>query len=212
YQLVKAKAKEPAVLSWAGVYAGGFDMDTGNFVPENEKIPPSVPETRAQRAVNWKCAWMQTVNTSSDRSLYEIQAALERHACTIGSFNPDRRPRRDFQNGEDIEASKRYSMQTPMFLRRSDKPQTLAELHKSEKMTFHPWIQNAKKGSYFPSPHKPTILELKDGCLHDIHRCKPPYLQEGDVIWFSVRVAVVLNSNNWWTEMTPVEIIRVGTL
>ncbi|KAI0075290.1 hypothetical protein K474DRAFT_1709101 [Panus rudis PR-1116 ss-1] len=203
--------QEPAVLTWAGIYAGGYDIDTGNLVPQGERAPSCVPEDRVQREVDWRCTYSHGIDTTVDRSLYSFQMAIEDHLSRDLSFNLGQRPRKEFQNGKKVEATPRYTFQSKMFAKRSDKLQALKDERKSKRMRWHPWITRAleSKPQFYASPDKPSISEFRHGQFHDIHTCKPPYLQAGDVVWFSVKLTVHVTNVNWYTEFIAEEIVRV---
>lgn len=46
YQVVWNGKRGSALLSFGGVYAYGYDLQTGNFVPEGEEPPDGVPAYR----------------------------------------------------------------------------------------------------------------------------------------------------------------------
>ncbi|KAI0070678.1 hypothetical protein K474DRAFT_1713119 [Panus rudis PR-1116 ss-1] len=205
---------ETAVLTWAGIYAGGYHLDTGNLVPYGEKVPACVPENRAQQSISWKCAWTHSIDTTVDRSLYNMQTAIEDYLLQDPDFNPDRKPRRDYQNGLNPDLSQRYTFQTRMFHKRAERTQAVKDERKSKGVEWHPWIAQTieENPSYYVNPDPPLVTEWRHGQFHAMKNCKPPYLQAGDVVWFSLKVTVHITSSSWWTEFIPEEIVRVMTV
>ncbi|KAI0071582.1 hypothetical protein K474DRAFT_1606688 [Panus rudis PR-1116 ss-1] len=199
--------QQPAILTWAGIYSSGFHIETGNLVPPGEKIPSCVPDDR--RELDWRCAYNHSIDTSIDRSLYQMQTAIEAFLMRDPAFNPSQKPRKDFQNGLKVDSTPRYTFQNKMFVRKYDRPQSAKDERRSKRMKWHPWIIRALEGKpqFFANPEKPTVTEWRSGQFHDISTCKPPYLQAGDVVWFSMKLTVHVTNSNWWRDFVAEEIV-----
>ncbi|KAI0072894.1 hypothetical protein K474DRAFT_1556084, partial [Panus rudis PR-1116 ss-1] len=211
--VVKKATGTPALLHWAGVYGGGYDIQTGNYVPKGKERPPAVPESKVQTTIGYRCEWGHNIDTSLDRSLFDLQTDLEVSAMSHPAFNPGTKTRCDFQRGFDPDLSRRFLFRTPIFMRKTDKSQSIEDARISQTMPVHTWLSTAvaesRQSSYYVNPKKPKVFEFVDNRLQDIAGCHPPYLQPGDIVWFSFTISLRVGSNNWWPEFGLEEIIRV---
>lgn len=124
----------------------------------------------------------------------------------LPGFNPSNLPRREYQSGNDPAYTWRYWMRAPMFLRVNEgepKPPPPAHLHA--------WVIAADKRSriYRANPARPRVFALDGEIIHTIERSDPPLLQRGDVVMAHFVVSIVFTSTAWYTELIPVEMVRV---
>ncbi|KAL6304376.1 hypothetical protein BKA93DRAFT_716610, partial [Sparassis latifolia] len=157
------------------------------------------------------CRFKYTVDMSRDNSLYDLQKEIENYLQTEPHFNPNKKNHRDWQTSNDPTYNKRYIMTSPTFIRHT--PYNVRE-EKRVSYSLHLWIKAGldKTPGYFANPDRPVALEYRDGRLIDIKKCKPPYLQWGDLIWISFTVLFAIGPSLWAPEFTPIEFIWVGVI
>lgn len=181
-----------------------------------------------QDTPSWKCEISYAFDTTEDPSLYTVGKVLlrlyqvcphltilpkelENLAETTPDFNSEQKPRRSWQNGKRPSESLRFLMTAPIFVTRT------AFNHKEGKpfrvpYKVHPWLLAAlaEDTGWIPNPERPTVLAYENDMLVDIQDSKPPYLETGDIIWFSFTVAFVMGKDAWGPEYRLKELVRVG--
>ena len=124
----------------------------------------------------------------------------------LPGFNSAGLPRREYQSGNDPAYTWRYWMRAPMFLRLNEgEPKPVPPSH------LHPWVIAADKRSriYRANPTRPRVFSLDDQVITSIERSEPNMLQRGDIVMAHFVVSIVFTPSAWFTEVIPVELIRV---
>ncbi len=131
---------------------------------------------------------------------------FEEHVVTVPGFNPLGLPRREYQSGNDPAYTWRYWMRAPMFLRvNNGEPKPPPPSH------LHQWVIAAEKRSriYRANPNRPRVFSFDGEVVSNIENSDPDTLRRGDVVMVHFIVSVVVTSTMWYTELIPVEVVRV---
>ncbi|KAI9061808.1 hypothetical protein FKP32DRAFT_1575055, partial [Trametes sanguinea] len=198
---------KPAMLHWAGLWSWNSDLETGNYVPKGE-TPSSRP--RSRNVPDNICQFSYAVDTNEDKTIWDLQRALEDNVQSKPTFNLSKKDRRAWQNGSE-EYTSTYIFSSQVFIRRNR-----MNAHRAAEVDYplHPWITEVTKGKsgYFPNPDKPKIFELCNDELRAISECDPPYLRKGDLVWMSFSAIFTIGTETWSTTFVPYEIVRVGAM
>lgn len=98
-------------------------------------------------------------------------------------------------------------MAASIFIRRT--PMNARDASKV-KYDLHPWVSITIKAQpyFFPNPFRPKSWDFEDGVLRRM--TKAAEFEHGDIVWFSCSVSISIGTNSWSTELTPIDLIKVG--
>ncbi|KAI9056624.1 hypothetical protein FKP32DRAFT_1585545, partial [Trametes sanguinea] len=201
-----------AILTTVGVFRWGYDPEVGNFVPKGATASARIPESRIQNEPNYLCQFSYGIDTHRDKHVWHAQKAFEDYVQSLDGFNKAQKSRRTWQDGSTANNTNSvYTFMSQVFIKR-----TPTTRHRERLISFelHDWIKQATgpNSSYFANPDRPMLFELRDGELHDIKTCDPPYLRTGDLLWISFGVEFIIGADIWSSTFVPYEIVRVGTV
>ncbi|EIW51421.1 uncharacterized protein TRAVEDRAFT_137422 [Trametes versicolor FP-101664 SS1] len=203
WTMLRSGTDQPAVFSYAAVFSCADDYETGNLVLDKNRPPAGLPWDR--RYANYKCNYAYAMDTTVDKSLFELQLDLEEYIQGCPGFNADGLPRREYQSGNNPEFMQRYWVRSPMFINIGD-----GAARNMPRAELHPWVVEASRRSrwYLANPDRPSVLALEKGLLRDIRKCTPSVLYKGDVVLFTFTASFTLG-RAWATQLVPLEIVRV---
>ncbi|KAI9069261.1 hypothetical protein FKP32DRAFT_1560176, partial [Trametes sanguinea] len=199
-----------AVFTTVGIFRWGYDPEVGNFVPKGAVASSGVPEARIEP--NNLCQFSYVIDTHRDKDVWRAQKAFEDYVQSISAFNKGQKNRRTWQDGSTAnQPNSAFAFTSRVFVRRTS---STRHLEAQIKFPLHEWIKDATgpNSAYFANPDRPTVFELRDGELHDIKQCDPPFLKSGDLIWISFGVEFIIGTDLWSTSFVPFEIIRVASV
>lgn len=135
---------------------------------------------------------------------------METQVAKVEGFNPTAKPRRNWQNG--VGNISRYTMNSDMF-----KPKQSWNTSIDTKYTVHNKIRDACEAvQLIPNPYRPKLYELVSETpvkLRDLRKSgTQPYFEKFDIVWFTFSVTFVVQANDWATELSPIECIKVGSV
>ncbi|PIL33119.1 hypothetical protein GSI_04568 [Ganoderma sinense ZZ0214-1] len=209
--LSRPGTRRAATLWTAVVWRWNSDMETGNFVPPGAIAPARLAESRIQSAPSPLCQFSYGVDTTHDASLWEAQQVFEKHITSNDKFNPSKKERRNWQDGNDPDRSM-FSFTSQIFLKRSAYTK---QKEANISYTLHHWIREAtKKGSqFFANDERPEVFESdEDLKLRSLAENGLRPLKPGDLVWLSFSVEFFIGGKFWVTNFIPYEFVRVGTV
>ncbi|TFK81574.1 hypothetical protein K466DRAFT_578516 [Polyporus arcularius HHB13444] len=195
-----------AVLSYAAIFSMADDYYSGNLIPTGQPLPEDLPSERIERFATWKCQYAYAFDTAYDKTLFNLQQMLEEYASSLPGFNPTGLPRREYQSGNDLAYTWRYWMRAPMFIRINE-----GEVRPPPPPHLHPWVIAAEKRSriYRANPGRPRVFSFDGEVISSIENSDPDLLQRGDIVLVHFVVSIVFTPSAWYTELIPVELVRV---
>ncbi|KAI0684414.1 hypothetical protein C8Q76DRAFT_636623, partial [Earliella scabrosa] len=196
---------QPAIFSYAGLFATADDYYTGNLVPNGSQAPAGMEGDR--KYASFRCNYTYCLDTKDDPSIFILQGEMDNFVGEVPGFNPTGIMRREWQSGAGFGTTSRFWMKVPMFVRNREGERKLpAARH------LHPWVVNAdrKSRAYRANIARPEIYGVTtQGNPIDIRKCENSRLEKGDVVAFSFTVVYVVGGKDWYPQLLPVDLVRV---
>lgn len=77
----------------------------------------------------------------------------------------------------------------------------------------HPWISKAaEETKQIPNPKRPQYYDCTEGVLQKLEDTDDPRFHRNDIILVSCRITFVVSGDSWWTEIVPLQLVRVDRL
>ncbi|KII93655.1 hypothetical protein PLICRDRAFT_171382 [Plicaturopsis crispa FD-325 SS-3] len=206
YNLCSVDNYDRRVFTYAAIWNRGTPAQTGNYVRYGDPAP-SIPISRIQRLIGYKCVVTYIFDTSEDPSLYEHFTALETLTRAYDVFTNKMRPRRSWQTLSGA----RFQMSCPLFAKKTPWNESMLKDHRYS-YPIHPWIREAAEESteFIPSLVSPAkFLSYENGEMIPLSDSAYPDLNPGDTVWISMTIAYIAGQKDWFPEINPIEIVRV---
>ncbi|KAF9524893.1 hypothetical protein CPB83DRAFT_748466, partial [Crepidotus variabilis] len=194
-------------------FAYWYGMETGNLVPFKMVAPPGVPEDKMD--ATFKCEYMYIFDLTCDKLLPSLLEQFEDHVKAHPDFNIGNRGRRAWQDPRGTYGKSKLNVASRMFARRNpynarNSPNFTAPY------TVHPWILNVlnlqTKKVLIPNPERPQYMEFLDGKIRRVDQSGAQAFRKGNVIMMSFRMGMAVRGDNWFSEIIPLEFIRVASM
>ncbi|KII87146.1 hypothetical protein PLICRDRAFT_176931 [Plicaturopsis crispa FD-325 SS-3] len=196
-----------AVFTHAAYWLRGTPSRTGNFVKVDDPVPSSIVGTKIYREPHIRCQVTYDFDITRDRSLENCSRVVDELASLQDKIGGDI-PRRDWKSAY----GGKFQMTCPLLEWRTQwNANSVAEGRYS--YDVHPDILQAVADStkFIPSLSAPArLLALEDGKLVDLETTDFPSLGEGDVVWMSFSICIVVTPVAWWPEYNPQDIVRIA--
>ncbi|KAF6751204.1 hypothetical protein DFP72DRAFT_816970 [Ephemerocybe angulata] len=209
-QVFNKATDKVAIFVHAMVWAFGTPFETGNFVPDGE-TPQNIPNL-SKSDVSFMCEVSYGFDTSADKSIYTGLKTFEKLVTNDPRFNRHRLSRSTWQDGRET-SSDVYIAVAKLFTKKG--------LEKPRKPVYdvHPWIERglAQEGcEYVVNTLRPRLLACIGNATDKRFKIFTSQDQEsfkqGDIVWFSFTVSFNVRKRAWTSEITPLELVRMGAL
>ncbi|KAI0710064.1 hypothetical protein C8Q76DRAFT_798830 [Earliella scabrosa] len=206
WHIVVAGTDEPAVFTYAGVFASADDYETGNLLPPSKDEGESVG--RFWTYANRMCKYSYALETRVDRTneLWTFQAAFDAYMSSLPGFNPLGLPRSEFQSSP--KKSSWFWLKMPMFIKLGDK-----ERKPRPPSFLHQLVIDAddRSHAFRANPLRTSVRAMEGGRARDIVRCTPDKLERGDTVAVRFKISYYVGGTRWQPEFMPIDIVRVKT-
>lgn len=69
---------------------------------------------------------------------------------------------------------------------------------------------NSPNPNFIPNPDRPRYYDLSNGILKNLDDTNVPYFERNDLVWMAFKLGFVVTGDQWWPEIIPIELVRVG--
>ncbi|TFK18560.1 hypothetical protein FA15DRAFT_575674, partial [Coprinopsis marcescibilis] len=211
WMLWNEQINEPMLLTHAFVWLWNNPLETGNFVPVGERPPTNLFKDRMQSEPSMKCDISFAFDTTIDDSIYVALDIINEWIQTIPDFNPTHKPMKQWQSSKEFNTNYRYIVGSKLFARRT--PYNFVKNKYVVPYDVHPWIEGNSaphNDEFIPNPERVTYYDGTDGTLKPLKKSVPPSYNPGDIIKMTFKIAFIFGAEKWWTEVVPIQLIRVG--
>lgn len=159
-------------------------------------------------------AYFPTITTLNKLSTGAHIQAFEAHVESQDGFNEGKRERRQWQDGKNPHNMETYTITSKLFTRRS--PFNLkGRGEPSVPYTIHPWILQVSsdpQSRLTANPEQPQYYDSTEGSVKKLEDCADPRFKRNNIICVTCRLGFIIFGDNWWPEITPLELVRVDRL
>ncbi|KAJ3523941.1 hypothetical protein NMY22_g11219 [Coprinellus aureogranulatus] len=203
YVLWDTKQDHVITVTHAFLVKSTSNLDTGNFVPPKEKVPPGVsdkarksePHRGAQVIEEWMMK-QSIINTETmDRATWMTTA-------WVGESN------------QYTVTSAIFHKHTPFNHTATDHADVKVEVP-TLKYEVHPWIKKVTaplNNDWIPNPQRVLFYERLDKKQVALSKTDIPRLRSTDLVKMVFKIAATVSTGQWSMSLSPIQIIRVARL
>nr|VWP01282.1 CAMK/CAMKL/KIN4 protein kinase [Ganoderma boninense] len=230
WNVCRAGTDEPAVFSYAMLFAHSDDYFTGNLgEPLARGERASVDDSGGDRVfvfihcmladldtnhlplsehyASFKCNYAYAFDTFHDKSIWSIMEKLEDYTTGLAGFNPADHPRRGYDAPTEAGLARRFWMRAPMFVRRNR-----GKCKPAPPSHIHPRVANADRRSsmYNASPARPVVYMYDEETAVFTEVTESDVLLAGDIVMVAFTLYFIIGKAQWFPVIIPGEIVRVS--